>query len=295
MAGELLVNGTDLYTEFGTYLTDGSLRDLLSFPESKAVETESYREQNGLKADLSSLKLKNKNISLSLGLSGDSGSIRGLYEFIGANPYATFSVPSIGLQKALRVKGISSIEYAERLSLCSVSLSDDSPSVATDATYVAPLSSLVAADNSYKLDALPFSSYGIVLTQGTENGVRNEGDVKTLLSRDISTVHGLIYDNGDIANTFSGCDCVINGVMYAASVAELTRNTNAFLYDLIREKDTALQTDRCKRTLSVADLGKSFQCYYRGFRVSDYAFVGTKILVQFSLTLFILDRGTAIT
>ena len=64
MTGKTFIGGTDIYTAFGAFVTDGGYEDLAQFPPLKAVDYNDWFEDDGIEADLSKPVLDTRTVSV---------------------------------------------------------------------------------------------------------------------------------------------------------------------------------------------------------------------------------------
>ena len=63
MQGQLYIDGHDAFAEYGVYIVDEGLNDLIAMPPLKTVVTNDWQEEDGVEADLLSPQLKPKMLS----------------------------------------------------------------------------------------------------------------------------------------------------------------------------------------------------------------------------------------
>ena len=147
--------------------------------------------------------------------------------------------------------------------------------------YLAPSSSL-PANNLYKIDDTPLSSYGVRVLKGTVAGVSRGADVKPLLVRNISVMDGATYDenptlysNGEWSQTQSDTAVTVRArditlkCQMEGTASAVWRNYDALLYDLTKIDDEAEDSTLAgARTITIAPLNDSFKCFYKGQTVT---------------------------
>lgn len=287
MQGDLIIDNIDVYDEFGAYVLRGGYNGLVQWPASKAVDTVAWQESDYAEADLSSLRLEAKEFTMGIGLRCALEDTDAFYVWLSESVYRTWEFARIGVTKTLRVVGISGIQTAGTVHILTVRLADDTP--LSGYSYLAPTTSL-SAQGDYTLDGVDVSTYGVRVLEGTLDSTARPSDIKELLKRRVSTVNGVLYDGRASRNTVKTREATLKCAIIEATVRYMWRNHNAFLYDLIRAKETLVETDACRRALYSSALDKTFLCYYKSESVTDVAVGYRKNLILFNITLEIIGQ-----
>lgn len=287
MTGKTIVDGVDIFTQYGAYLTFGSYEGLVQFPRTKSVNLVSWREVDGDEADLSELHFDSRSITLNFAIRGDYSAIEAFYSWIGNNPYRVWNIVPLGVSLPLRLASMSGLDTAITLHSFSALFYCDQ-SLLDSYTYQAPSSSITGTDTC-KLDGVLLSSYGVRVARGTANSAAFCGAVKPLLARNISTVDGTLYDEGeesDAQNTFASRDITLQCNITAPSATLFWRNWKALFYNLTKQNGSATYvTDKCARQLYIDSVDDTFKCFYKECSVSNIV-IGSNggVWVDFSLT-----------
>lgn len=298
MTGDTFINGTDIYTAYGAFVHLDGYKGLVGWPASKSVEYNDWQEADGVEADLSVLRFENKEFSLTFGVRGNSDAMKAFYNFLCASPTMTCNFASIGLERTLRVVGMSDLDYAFVFSAVVVDFADDG-SPLEGYTYVAPSAPHVRANSAYTLDGKALSDYGIVPLYGTLNKALIRPKVKPLLIRSTSVSDGATYDKnpklwdgsewvisptgGTV--TKSAAELVLTVGMTATSVAGFWANYKAFLYDLTKQDENASILNKCLRTLRVEGATDNIKGHYLSQSVEDFTVFGDGyVMCKFTLS-----------
>lgn len=288
------VNNTDIRTTYGAYLTGVSgLCSLLQWASSKSVSITSWQEKDGEDPDLENLKLSSRNISIPLAIKGENSQISALYNFIGANPYATWEFSELKLKMNLRLVGMSSLDSAYSLHLLTLTLSHDQPwAFYIDNTLYARTAPIgtTSFTSEYSIDNTALRDYYVRTLKGSANSILSKGGIKALLSRDLSTEDGIIYDGQtgvQPSNKQSGKTVSLNCLLHYPGVKQGLHNYYALLSDLVKKDTTKADITRyCARTLGYS--GTTHDSYYRGQTVSDVAIGGDGSLwILFTIQLYL--------
>lgn len=270
MKGRLYIDGKDAYAEFGVYVVQGGWNELIAYPSLKAVESNDWQEEDGIEADLSAPVLDTREVSLRIAFGGLDNRLLELLEMLSDGAYHMFDCRHIGRTYKLRLTSMPNLAIAERLGTATLKLADDFP--LADYTYNAP-SSTVSPYADYTIDGRKLTDYGVRILQGTLEEIVKTPAVKSNLLRNINTQQGAWYDGKAV--TYKAKDVKLSCLMRAATLAEMWRNWDALLYDLVRPQE---------RTLWVEELGQEFPFHYKGCQVTEF-YPMDKIWLKFTLTI----------
>lgn len=271
MTGRLYIDGKDAYKQWGVFVVSGGWNELLAYPALKTVDSNDWQEEDGIEADLDNPRLNTKEASLKIAYSGLFSRFIEFVTLLADRGYHDFNCASIGRRFTLRLTQMPNLDAYKSLGFITLKLADDFP--LRDYTYQAPESSIFSSDD-YLIDGKAFTDYGCRILQGSLSEIMKTANVKTSLIRNINILPGAEYDD-DAKITFKSKDVKLKCLMRAATLAELWRNYDALLYDLIRPEE---------RMLEVSELEQTFPCYYKSASVSQF-FPDDKIWLEFTLTL----------
>lgn len=287
MRHSVIINGTDIARSYGIKLTRGSYANLIQWPSLKAVSGNDWQEHNGFEPDLSNPVLDAKAFSLRFILPTDNSSVESFYRFLGSTPAGIYNFPDIDYSTTLRLLSMPSLDYGREFHIIECQFSEDTPPSAD--SYLPPTSSLPNKGSVY-IDGTPISQYGVRVLKGSIGSCHRQPDVKPLLSRNISTVPGIIYDNdGDV--TYKRRDIAIV-CQIEDTISAFWRNYNALLFDLVKKNENADNpTLKGARTISGNILPGTYKCWYNSQKMIDLSFDGSSIWVKFELVLTVFDYG----
>ena len=301
MTGDTIINGTDIYTTYGAFISLDGYNGVVGWPASKPVEYNDWMEEDGIEVDLSALKLDSREFEVSFGIQRpDVSDVHTFYAFLCSEPTMTCSFNTLGLtNKTYRVLGMSSVDYFFTFGEVRVRLADDAPMKGYE--YLAPSVTNPLPNSPFKLESTRFSDYGVRTLYGTLGSVAQRGSIKQFLLRNISTIDGSLYDpNPKLWNGSEWTQAQTHGTpkhqpievqlkcaLTAPTTAEFWRNYNAFLHDLISPDNTKAALKKCEKTLSLDhDL---LYCYYEGQSVEDVALWSDKIMTQFTVSMLVMS------
>ena len=270
MTGRLYIDGHDAYSHWGVYVVSGGWNEVISYPPLKTPEANDWQEEDGIEADLTNPQLDTKDVTIRFAYSGLYSRFMAFIDVLSDGAYHNFNCFSIRRRFTLRMTQMPNLDMVHTLGFISIKFCNDFP--LKGYTYKAPASSMIKAED-YLMDGMPFTDYGCRILQGSLAEIIKVPAVKQNLLRNIASQPGAIYDGHRV--TFKAKDVKLNCLMRAETLAELWRNYDALLFDLIRPGE---------RMLEVTELGHIFPCYYKQCQVKEF-YPTSKIWLNFDLTL----------
>ena len=251
---DLYIDGLNAFGEWGVYVTEDGYRELLGMPPLKEPQKNDWWEDDGEEVDLSAPRLDTREVTIKVACAG--GDFDGFVSALNKGALHTVRSKALGRSWSLRYTRQSALDYCDGLTVASLRFSEDSP--LDGYTYAAPQSTYPGSTD-YSIDGKPLAAYGVRVLAGTLAGIKAVPDVKVNLLRNIKTQGGAQYDGAKVH--YKSKSVRLYCLMRAADAAELWRNRDALLYDLTRPQ---------ARTLEVAALGCTFECYYNKSSVETF-------------------------
>jgi hypothetical protein len=270
MIANLYIDGHDVYTEFGIFLTEGSYKGLMSFPSLKEPDKNDWAEQDGIDVDLSEPRIDTKEFQLLFGCLS-TGNIGAFTDFISDGAFHSFNFIELGITKSLRL--VSSGKYEGTLFVLrnfEFTFSDDFP--LNGYTYSAPTTSHIS-NLGYRLDGKEFSDYGIAILDGSEAEILKPTAVKRNQLVSLRGQNGVTYDGQHVF--FQAKDVTLKCCMITDGIEEYKKNWNALLYDLTKPNHRGLYFWKTDTT---------YPCYYKNSTIEELS-VNGKVWCKFNLTL----------
>lgn len=281
--GKTYIDGIDLYSAFGIFITEGGYKGSVNYPSIKNPEyANDWPERDGIEVDSSEIRLDAKEFDITFGAIG-SYKVGDFIELISDGAYHLFDFKEAG--KSFRLRLVSQTNKSLYIGAESFSLkfSDDFPLEGYE--YLEPKSSTVG-QTGYEIDAVPFSRYGIFVCEGSDAQIMKSPPVKKNLLRNIPNENGAMYDGEKVV--FQQKEVNINCCLIAKDLPEFWRNYYAFLYDLIRPveitEDSITSTSRERRFYFDRN-GEEYPCYYKSNKVSKFLPTDGDVWCEFVLTL----------
>lgn len=318
MTNNVTIDGVNIYSTYGVYVSKGGYKEIAQWPAMKAVEGNNWQEYDGFEPDLSKALLESRQITINFILKGNVQAIQNFYDFLGGKPVRSFTFVDLGRTLSLRLVSMPNIKYAQVFHAMQVRFASDIP--LEGYSYLAPSSSLPVR-HDVEIDGTPLSAYGVRIIKGTADSLIIKPDVKPLLTRTSSVINGATYDENpllnDINGTFSPQEYETIGGTYDGvsaswkrsksegdvtfagrgltlkcylqdSTAKAWRNLDALLYDLTKANPQAQDSTLASaRSIYLAELGKTYLSYYDSMAVDDFVCSGGSIWIKFSLSFFL--------
>lgn len=267
MAGDLLIDGIDVYTAYGCILTDNSYQRLIQYPSLKNVQVNDWPEENGIEADTSNVKLDTRQFSINFGIDGSKRNGRlNFITLLSDHAYHDFTFTPLNKTYRLRLISQSGYEWTDRIEVFSLLFADDFPLL--DYTYQAPVSNEIRT--GYEINGVDFANYGVRINEGTMDEINKMPAVKPNLLINIPSITGTYYDNEWVK--FQSKQVNILCTLRADTIDEFWRNYNALLYDISSPGLKSFYTD---------ETGITYECYYNSSTMTAFAL--DRVWAQFSL------------
>lgn len=272
-AGCCYMDGIDLYTRFGVWITKGGYNELLSFPEMGDVDFNDWPEEDGIDADLDNPTLKEKECTISFMASNPRIDAAEFIYAVSQPGYHTFTVTTLGRQWRLRLLSQPENKIYSWKSVFSLKFSDDFPY--RPAEYAIPVDGggLLKRPSMYELDGVGLDRYGIIVLSG-RNELLKSPDVKENLKRSIFSMDGVIYDADQ--TFFKAKETTFKCCLIAVSIERFWLCYTAFFNDLVKPGERQLYFDYTS---------EEYPCYYKkssGFKILSLM---DRVAVEFNLTL----------
>jgi hypothetical protein len=270
MTGKTYIDGLDIYTRYGAFVTQGGYTSLAAFPPLKKPDFNNWQEEDGIEVDLTSPVLNTREVAVTFA-AHRAPKVKDFLTKLATGAAHDFNFWEIGQTITLRMTGQSSREIVQGLELFTINFADDSP--LKDYTYAAPVATSVS-QSALTLDGRPMGDYGVWVLQGTEKEIRRAAEVKPNLMRNNAGKPGAFYDGQHVA--FQSKEVTLRLSMVAPTLATFWRNHKALLYDLTRPDARAIY---CEAT------GETYACYYSHAAAERFSPTEGKVWLDFTITL----------
>lgn len=286
MVNRLIINDIDVFSNYGVFVVEEGLEELVQYPALKKITTNDWAEENGLEPDLSVPVLSSRSLTINFAILDKSYStIESFISFLSTSVYNDLYFNDIGYSFKLRLSSESSLSMYDKLGFFSLCFADDFPLMYY--SYLAPNGSCesqgVSVSYSYIEDGEKitvkndFSSYGVMLIDNSFNNLNTVSNIKTRLSRDIKSLSGVIYDSSSKV-CFSSRTLSLNCLITSDTNADFWRNYNALLYDLTRADGNIIYYE-----------DKTLSSYYYSSTVTEFIADDKGVWCGFTINLIIYD------
>lgn len=290
MIGSVIIDSVDIYLTYNCTLLRGGDVDLLSYPERKEPDSESWYEKTGLDVDLSEVYFLKKVVRMNFYIKAeDSRTFLRLldlfYRMISAPGYRQIYLRSLNRTFSLRY--ISCTDYLQRGRFSKsgtksadiyVEFSMDDPLQVVNQDY-GPTVSQNAFQTYVTLNNTDLSSFGIVVNDIYSSALILPSQ-KPVLTLENSVTSGVVADV-DSPTTFDPFDVRISCTMRAVTVSQFYDNYSALFALLASDSELSL---RCSAA------GRSAKCYYvKQENFEKKRSFSNGVLVTFDLMLKSID------
>ena len=236
-SGRLYIDRVDVWDEVYACTTFGGFDELIAFPPLKTPPANDWHEERGFDPDLSAPVLDTREVTLRLSATYEED----YYYTLGMlhkKPVVDVRAPSIGRSWSLRFVAPTDSAHSSTFGL---KFADDTPMQGY--TYQPPNAEKerewilsTSRRDKFVITESPkrsFADYGARVLGDVDDEMERRNEVKTGLLRKFSTKPGAFYDKAAMFCEKGG-DRQVRLLMRADTLAELWRNYDALLFDLIR-------------------------------------------------------------
>ena len=280
-SGRLYIDREDVWDEVYACTAFGGFDELIAFPPLKTPPANDWHEERGFDPDLSAPVLDTREVTLHLSAT-DKEDYAVTLAMLHKKPVVDVRAPSIGRSWSLRFVAPTDSAHSSTFGL---KFADDTPMQGY--TYQPPNADKerewilsTSRRDKFVITENPkrsFADYGARVLGDVDDEMERRNEVKTGLLRKFSTKPGAFYDKAALFCEKGG-DRQVRLLMRADTLAELWRNYDALLFDLIRPG-----ARRYKALNRPRYTGEPF--YYSSCRVDKFIPDEPRPWLQFTLTL----------
>ncbi len=272
MTGKLLIDNSDAYLDFGVYVENGALKQLIQYPSFKTIESTDWPDEDGEEYDLTAPVLDTRILQISFCISNVRYA-EDFFDTLSQGAYHDFSVPALGRTWKLRMTTNGSFASHVTLGKITLTFADDFPKVPTATPLDFGESGVVQF--GYELDGVDMSQFGAHILQGSHNDLRKAPQVKQNLTIKTKGTAGVKYDAEEVH--FKSKDVSLNLLIKTPTVADFWERYDALFATLLQPQT---------RKLYVEETNTEYECFYSKQSVQSFHILaGGGIWCQFSLTL----------
>lgn len=270
---QLYIDGEDVWENVYVCTAFGGFNELIAFPPLNTPPANDWQEERGFDPDLSAPVLDTREVTLHLS-AGDENDYAHALRMLAETPVVEVRARSIGRSWSLRFIAPTDSVHSSTFGL---KFAEDTPM--RGYTYQPPAAEKerewilsTSRRDKFVITESPkrsFADYGARVLGDVVGEMERRNEVKTGLLRKFSTKPGAFYDK-DAMFFEKGGDRQVQLLMRADTLAELWRNYDALLFDLIRPG---------------ARRYKDAPFYYSSCRVDHFIPDEPRPWLQFTLTL----------
>lgn len=265
------VDGLDLYSEYGIFISEGGYNGIVQFPAMKNIYFNDWPEENGIEPDLTDPKIDNKVFGIKFCGNLDYG-IENFINLLDGTGYHDFEFQELGITRRLRLVSMPSRQTAAPLRVFELQFADDD-FVFDGYTYNEPVPVADCWQTGYEIDGKPLSDYGIWMTEGIEDEILTSPTVKNRLLINTDGINGAVYD-GETDVVFGSRDVSLK-CHIKADMATFWQNWNALFYNITRPGEHLFYFD--KRL-------QEYPFYYKSCSVGLFTIIGGEVWCDFEIT-----------
>lgn len=280
-SGRLFFGDTDVRDYSYVCTAFGGFNELIAFPPLKTPPANDWYEERGFDPDLSDPVLDTREVTLRLSAT-DQWDYYCTIGTLGVSPVIDVRAPSIGRSWSLRFIAPTDSAHSSTFGL---KFADDTPMQGY--TYQPPNAEKerewilsTSRRDDFVITESPkrsFVDYGARVLGDVVDEMERRNEVKTGLLRKFSTKPGAFYDKAALFCEKGG-DRQVQLLMRADTLAELWRNYDALLFDLIRPG---------------ARRYKEAPFYYSSCRIDHFIPDEPRPWLQFTLTLTFFEGSSS--
>ena len=281
MTGKLLIDNSDAFLDFGVYVEDGGLKQLIQFPSFKTIESTNWPDEDGEEYDLTAPVLDTRTLQVSFCISNVLYAEK-LFDSLSQGAYHDFYVPALGRTWKLRMTTNGSFSSHVTLGKLTLTFADDFPKVPTASPLDFGESGV--AQFGYKLDGVDMSQFGAYILQGSHNDLRKAPQVKQNLTITAKGSAGVKYDAHKVY--FKPKDVSLNLLIKSSTVEAFWERYDALFAVLLQPQE---------RKFYVEETDAEYECFYNKMSVQSlHLLPDGGVWCQFTVTLrFTSSRPTA--
>lgn len=278
-SGRLYIGGEDVWDVCYVCTAFGGFNELIAFPPLKTPPANDWYEERGFDPDLSAPVLDTREVTLRLSATDEDDYACTLGKL---NSVVEVRAPSIGRSWSLRFIAPTDSAHSSTFGL---KFAEDTPM--RGYTYQPPAAEKerewilsTSQRDDFVITESPkrsFADYGARVLGDVVGEMDRRNEVKTGLLRKFATKPGAFYDEAALFNEKGG-DRSVQLLMRADTLAELWRNYDALLFDLIRPG---------------ARRYKEAPFYYSSCRIDHFIPDEPRPWLQFTLTLTFFEGSSS--
>ena len=272
MKGNLFIDGQDAFVEYGIFVEQYGLKELIAMPSFKKIDSTEWDEYDGEEYDLTNPVLDAHTLTLQFYVM-DIFAAGDLFEVLSNKAYHDFEFREIGRTYRLRLSNNSQLSRKIKVGKTSLTFVEDQPKIPSKQPFAnAPQG---FNQEGYMLDGIDFSRFGIYILHGTDEGVMKAPQVRENVIYDDPTKNGAIYDDYQVK--YKTKQAQLKLLIHADNIADFWARYDAFFSKLLKPET---------RTFYLPSNYEEYDCFYRKMNIAKFDILKTgKVWCEFSVTL----------
>lgn len=270
MNGLIYIDGVDIFSEYGVFVANGGLRELIALPPFKKVDVVEWPEYDGEEVDLTAPVFDTRKFNIKLATRNYSR-FDDFVDMLIDGAYHDFEFEDIGKTYRLRLVSNPNLSSLRQLGVFDLSFADDFPMDLSDASFEPNGDNLVRVQDM-RIDNINLAQYGVQVIQGTKESLNKRADIRQNWTVSSTFVGGVIYDGEEVRSRAR--DAVIKLFIRTNTLAEFWER----YYGLFKAV--------CASGMRVISfLGMDYHCYYRKCSVPEFEVIRGGVWCKIDLTM----------
>ena len=273
MRGKLLVDGLDVFVEYGIFVEQYGYKALIQQPSFKKLTSTEWPEYDGEEYDLTAPVLDTKSVNIQFYITNRRWA-EDFFDYITTNGvYHTFYFAD--LKKSYKLRLTSNGTFSSNVKLGKLALAFSQDNCEIPNVDLTTISIPKVKQSGYEIDDVEVSQFGTYVLDGTDDNIRKAPNVRENLSVSTQDKSGVSYD--DKVVFFKTKDVTLNLLINAPDIDAFWHRWDA-LFSLLMKPES--------RRFYFADNMSTNECYYKSNSVSKFDILRNKhIWCEFTVVL----------
>lgn len=273
MNGRINIDGVDIFSEYGVFVANGGLRELIALPPFKKVDVVEWPEYDGEEVDLTAPVFDTRTFQIKLA-TRDYSRFAEFMEMLIDGAYHDFEFEDIGKTFSLRLVSNPNLASLRQFGAFSLSFADDFPVDLSEVDFT-PDNNLVSMQGM-KIDDMDIARYGAQVLQGTRESLHKRADIRQNWTMSSTFTSGVTYDSVLVRS--KARDAVIKLFIRTNTLAEFWER----YYGLFKAV--------CANGIRVISFeGADYQCHYKQCSIPEFEVIRGGVWCKIDLTMRIIN------
>ena len=272
MKGKLFIDGQDAFAEYGIFVEQYGLKELIAMPSFKKIDSTEWDEYDGEEYDLTNPVLDAHTLTLPFYVM-DVFAVGDLFEVLSNKAYHIFDFKELGRTYKLRLANNSQLSRKIKIGNMTLTFIQDEAS----SPVKEPINTAPAGFNQegYMLDGIDFSRFGIYVLHGTDENVMKAPQVRENVKQSDPAKHGTVYD--DFSVKYKAKQAQLKLLIHANDIENFWARYDSFFSQLLKPDIHVLYTPSNYQ---------EYDCFYKKTNIVKFDILRSgKIWCEFNVTL----------